>query len=429
MTLDFSQWTPHPHRESLLAEVHARPFRATTTPARLLRFAFLADAEQAAAARERVSAICGEHGAPQPAAGAKHHRATLTDADGALFDMTFELHGEFLTYTFVLPGAERPFDPPPGVVARKLPDLGQPGRHIVSADLCLMRPDGGDFARHFDRASLAASRMKQGAALVATDFRADADGFVRWLIVNESLDDQAAGAMAQRMLEVETYRTLALLGLPEALRLGPATGRIERELTEISATLSNSAGYGDDTRDLARLTRLAADLEADVAATAYRFGATRAYDELVAQRLRASVEENVGHYSTLSGFLARRSAPAMRTCRVIEERQARLSEKLTRATNLLRTRVDVEIESQNSKLLAAMNERASLQLRLQQTVEGLSVAAISYYVVSLLGYVYKAMKGSGVKIDPDIAMGVSAPFVLLAMWLLARRIRASHSEH
>jgi uncharacterized membrane-anchored protein len=119
----------------------------------------------------------------------------------------------------------------------------------------------------------------------------------------------------------------------------------------------------------------------------------------------------------------------MRTCRVIEERQAKLSEKLTRATNLLRTRVDVEIEAQNSKLLSAMNERASMQLRLQQTVEGLSVAAISYYVVSLLGYVYKAMKESGAPIDPNIAMGVSVPFVLLGMWWIVRRIRMSHEEH
>lgn len=429
MTLDPSRWTPHPQRDALLAEIHARPFRSTATPARILRFAFLANAEEAAEARARLAAICAAASAPPPPPDARHHRVAVTGDGGLPVDMTYEQHGEFLTYTFVLPGPARPFEPPAGELSRRLPDIGAAGRHIASVDLCLMRPESVDFEQPFDRASLAASRMKQGAALVATDFRADAAGFVRWLVVNEGLDDNAAGALSQRMLEVETYRTLALLGLPEATRLSPRTAAIERALTEISATLSGSRGYGDDTANLARLTQLAADLEADVAASAYRFGATRAYDELVAQRLRATGEANVGHYSTLTSFLARRSAPAMRTCRVIEERQAKLSEKLTRATNLLRTRVDVEIESQNSKLLSAMNERASLQLRLQQTVEGLSVAAISYYVVSLLGYVYKAMKASGVKIDPDIAMGVSAPFVLLGMWLLARRIRASHSEH
>lgn len=429
MTLDPTTWTPHPHRDALLAEIHARPFRSTRTPARLLRFAFLANAEESAAARERVAAICAAAGAPQPPPGARHHRVALTGDGGLPVDLTFEQHGEFVTFTFVLPGPERPFEPPAGQLARRLPDIGANGRHIASVDLCLLRPDGLDWEAPFDRASLAASRMKRGAALVATDFRADAAGFVRWLVVNESLDDNAAGALSQRMLEVETYRTLALLGLPEATRLTPRIAAMERTLTEISATLSESLGYADDTGNLTRLTRLAADLEADVAASAYRFGATRAYDELVSQRLRATSEENVGHYSTLTSFLARRSAPAMRTCRIVEERQAKLSEKLTRATNLLRTRVDVEIEQQNSKLLSAMNERASMQLRLQQTVEGLSVAAISYYVVSLLGYVYKAMKGGGAPINPDIAMGVSAPFVLLAMWWVVRRIRKSHAEH
>ncbi len=273
------------------------------------------------------------------------------------------------------------------------------------------------------------SRVRGDAAIVATDFRADAAGFVRWLVLNDSLDDNAAGAMCVRMLEVETYRTMALLGLPEAIRLAPRTARIERELTEISSEISRSEGLKADSKLLDRLTHLSADLEMDVAASAYRFGATRAYDELVPQRLRAAGEENYELYPTITSFLDRRVAPAMRTCRIIEERQARLSEKLTRATNLLRTRVDVEIEAQNSKLLSAMNERASAQLRLQQTVEGLSVAAISYYVVSLLGYVYKAMKSAGLPVDPDIAMGLSAPLVLLAMWWVVRRIRASHTEH
>ena len=139
MTLDISQWTPHPHRDALLAEVHARPFRATATPARFLRFAFLADAEQGAAARARVAAICAEHDAPQPDPGAKHHRATLKDADGALFDMTFEMHGEFLTYTFVLTGPARPFEP------RGPRRRGAAGAPTRSRPILARGPPGGAF--------------------------------------------------------------------------------------------------------------------------------------------------------------------------------------------------------------------------------------------------------------------------------------------
>lgn len=429
MTLDPSKWTPHPQRDALLGEVHARPFRPLTTPSRILRFAFLVSPDEAVAARARVADLCLAAGAPGPAPGAKHHRAMMQADGGAMIDFAFEQHGEFITYTIVMPGPARPFDPPAGALARTLPDFGAPGRHVASVDLCLMANTGVDVGECFDRASLAVSRARGDAAILATDFRADAAGFVRWLVLNESLDDNAAGAMCVRMMEVETYRTMALLGLPEAMRLAPRTARIERDLTEISSEISKSEGLKADSRLLDRLTHLAADLEMDVAASAYRFGATRAYDQIIPQRLQAAGESNYKLYPTISSFLDRRVAPAMRTCRIIEERQAKLSEKLTRATNLLRTRVDVEIEAQNSKLLSAMNERASMQLRLQQTVEGLSVAAISYYVVSLLGYVYKAMKGAGVHIDPEIAMGLSAPFVLLAMWWLVRRIRNSHAEH
>ena len=104
-------------------------------------------------------------------------------------------------------------------------------------------------------------------------------------------------------------------------------------------------------------------------------------------------ERKVEGLPTWSSFLARRMAPAMRTCATTEERQTNLSEKLARAANLLRTRVDVELERQNRDLLKSMNERTRLQLRLQTTVEGLSVAAVSYYVVGLFGYLVKGAAG------------------------------------
>ena len=153
---------------------------------------------------------------------------------------------------------------------------------------------------------------------------------------------------------------------------------------------------------LAELTELAAELEADAAASLYRFGASRAYDGIVEERLTALAEEVVPGYETWAGFLQRRVAPAMRTCRSVEERQANLSRKLTRATTLLRTWVDVEVEKQNRDLLASMNNRARLQLRLQQTVEGLSVAAVSYYVVGLIGYLAKGTPLFGADAEPEM---------------------------
>ncbi len=93
-------------------------------------------------------------------------------------------------------------------------------------------------------------------------------------------------------------------------------------------------------------------------------------------------------------------------------RQVSLSERVARATQLLSTRVDVTRERQNQAVLESMNRRAAAQLRLQQTVEGLSVAAITYYVVGLIGYGAKGLKALGVPLEPEVVTAISIPIVL-----------------
>ncbi len=187
--------------------------------------------------------------------------------------------------------------------------------------------------------------------------------------------------------------------------------------------MRSAAQLVDNHRLLDELTALAAELEAGAAGSLFRFGASRAYDEIVRLRLETIGERKVGGLPTWSSFLARRMAPAMRTCVTTEERQANLSRKLARAANLLRTRVDVELEQQNRDLLKSMNERTRLQLRLQATVEGLSVAAISYYVVGLFGYLVKGAHDAGAPLDPTLATTVFVPFAVLTIWWVVRRIR------
>jgi uncharacterized membrane-anchored protein len=177
------------------------------------------------------------------------------------------------------------------------------------------------------------------------------------------------------------------------------------------------------------MTALAARLESEAASSNYRFGASRAYDTIVQQRLLAIGEQAHDGWPTIAAFLGRRMAPAMRTCQMLQERQADLSTKLARAANLLRTRVDVALEQQNRDLLAAMNDRTRLQLRLQQTVEGLSVAAIGYYVVSLFGYIAKGAKDWGwLKLEPGVATALFVPVALLGVWAAVRRIRRGNGR-
>jgi uncharacterized membrane-anchored protein len=234
--------------------------------------------------------------------------------------------------------------------------------------------------------------------------------------------------LAQRVIEIETYRTLALLGLPLAQRLSPRLRSMEDRLADLTLRMRNSPTT-DSQEQLEELNRLTAELESDAASTLFRFGASRAYDDIVTERIAALGEIAVTGYESWHGFLQRRMAPAMRTCRSIEERQANMSRKLARAATLLRTRVDVELEKQNSALLSSMNRRAQQQLRLQHTVEGLSVAAVTYYLVGLVAYMAKGAKELGYPFSAELTSAIAVPIVALGVFWLVRRIRVANADY
>ena len=416
---------PHPMRGAVLAEVHARPFKPFATPCRMLHFAFLTDQAQAAEARQALIAFCAERGVDGPRESAKHYSVTLADTA-----LRFEQHSEFTTYTWEFSSAdETPFPQSAGSLSHCMAALPQPGPHLVSIDLHLVQEESApNLETLFDTASLAASIVDSGRAIAATDFKAGSDGFVRILVLDRALTPPSAGALMQRLLEIETYRMLALMGLPETQAHAPSVRRIEDALTRLAHAMTETKGLSADHKLLDELTSLAAELEAGAASASFRFGATRAYDTIVHQRLDTIGETPYIGLPSIAQFLARRMAPAMRTCRSLEERQANLSVKLARAANLLRTRVDVEIEQQNRDLLRSMNERTRLQLLLQQTVEGLSVAAVSYYIVGLISYLFKGLKDANiVTMEPGVASALSVPLVLLLMWMVIRRVRRLHA--
>jgi uncharacterized membrane-anchored protein len=423
---DGAYLTPHPLRAAVLGEVHARPFTAIEVPCRIIHFAFDTSGTQAQTDRANLVRFCEARGLPPPGPHEKHHRAPF----GSII-LRWEQHSEFTTYTWEMrsePGGI-PFHPEAASLASPMKLLPQPGPLLVAIDLHALAEDGVRTApeRLFDRASLAVAENSDGAALYATDFQPGPSGFVRILLIDRGMSAERAGALAQRVIELETYRTLALLGLPEAQRLAPSIGASEQRLAEVTQEMRQPGDLASNHRLLDELTALAADVEAGAVGSMFRFGASRAYEDIVSLRLETIGERKVGGLPTWSSFLARRMKPALRTCVTIENRQANLSLKLARAANLLRTRVDVELEQQNQELLKSMNARTRLQLRLQTTVEGLSVAAITYYVVSLFGYLAKAAHDSGrLHLEPSIVTAAFVPVAALAIWWTVRRIRRTH---
>ncbi|MBC7431016.1 MAG: DUF3422 domain-containing protein, partial [Rubritepida sp.] len=354
-------------------------------------------------------------GAPPPAEGASHWSAELGS-----FRIRWEQHTEFHRVMFIRDGVPgRAFSDPAidAVPADWVAAL--PGELLVAAEMEL-RPEAS-FSEAFGIAQLVGSHIGSGGQAF-TDFRISGDGFGRFLMLAGEMSPAIAGRNAQRLLEIDTYRMMALLALPVARALTPQLTRWEQALAEIAAALTK-AGPTDEPGLLNRLTGLASEIESQEAATRFRFSAAAAYYALVQRRIAELREERIEGLQTFQEFTERRLAPAMETCQSTTARQEALSRRVQRVTQLLQTRVDITREAQNGALLLSMDRRAALQLRLQQTVEGLSVAAITYYIVGVWSYAAKALPPRW-GVDPDVAIAAAIPFAAaFVLWGL-RRARA-----
>ncbi len=414
----------HPQRQELNDEVHARPPESLTAPSRLSFLALVSDPAQRSREEAALAELAAAFGVAPPVPGVSHYRADL----GA-FRLKWERHSEFARYKLIVPGTSADPFAEPAIAAVPADWVAALPGQVIAATHVAFLPEADPpwdleeiAARLFGGHALVGALVAGGAARAFTDFRLHGDGFGRLLVLDRGMSRRQAGRMVQRLLEIDTYRMMALLALPLARSLQPILTTAERELAQVASALAD-AREEDEQGLLDRLSALEAVIERHLAQSHFRFGAARAYDELVQRRVAELREERIQGLQTFRELIERRLAPAMSTCRTVAARQESASERVARATGLLSTRVGISRERQNQALLESMNRRAKLQLRLQQTVEGLSVAAITYYVVGLVGYAAKGLKALGVTLDPEVVTAVSVLPVALLVGLGIHRIR------
>lgn len=407
----------HPERNRLLAEAHARPYTPLPSPSLATRIANLSAAQDDLA---HMTALCRRLGVPEP--GPDTRWCTI---DAGSWRLRWERHTEASTWTFYRALAD---DAVPGLDETAL-DLvprdwlgGMPGKILVGSHIVLLRkrPDMPAVSLTEEIAVLVAG----GTAQVFTDFRPGSDLFTRIQLIQPQADANNAGRLVQRLFEIETYRLLAMLAFPLAEPAGQLLTRLEEEASAAALEVCKLGSVEADRALLNRLAGLAGEAQALLGRTSFRFSAARAYYGLVQERIEQLRETRLEGRPTLAEFMERRLAPAMRTCTAVAERLQGVIAHISTTSQLLNTRVDVAAEASNERLLASMDRRARLQLRLQQTVEGLSVAAISYYALGLLSYAFKAGEEFWHGFNPALATGLCAPLVILAVWRTLHRIRA-----
>ncbi len=410
----------HPERLQLAAELHSRPHTELGSPCAVSHLAIMTrpDGDGLLAA---ISELCRRYGAAPPHQD-RHHAATL----GA-YRMRWERHTEFASLTIMQEGETVGFKRPP---VELLPEDWLDGLdgELIAACHVVIEPAGAgeppDIAaieRRFEGQRVAGCKVLGGTAEVFTAFRNGGDGFGRFYVRDLAMSRGRTGRLVQRLCEIDTYRMMALLGLPVAKAISPDLNDLETRLVTLVARLGSTADLAEEQGLLDELFAVAQESERLVAQSAYRFSATAAYGRLVRDRLKDLRESRLEDFQPIAEFLDRRFEPALRTCASVAEREESLSRRIARTADLARTRVDVSLQKQNRALLASMERRARVQLRLQETVEGLSVVAISYYALGIVGY----LLGGLVATDTlKLVVSVTAPVLLVLIWLVLRRWRA-----
>lgn len=411
--------TIHSHalRASLSEEMHVRRLPRFAAPCRLMQIVTVMGERTADAARRHIEAIAATAEQVVPIVG-KYGVLALGDVT-----LVWERHTEFASYTLLRHGdAAAPFDS-----ALFQPQLDailadMPGEIIRATQIALVTrdtpdPAPDDYSQWFAADETVICDVAGGTARIASDFRLHPDGYGRLLVLDRDLVGDEASQLVLRVQELGNYRNMALLGLPLAQHLTPMVTDLEARLTVLTRAVSERTS--EDDRLLDELTYLSAELARLVAETRYRMSATRAYAQLSMDRLASLRIDAVRGYQTLADFTERRLIPAVRTCDSFSARLEDLSQRAAWTSALLRTRIDIALATQNRDLLTSMDRRTHLQLRLQQTVEGLSVVAISYYLVALIGYLLGAVPG----LHHDIAMAVAVPLVLATVAVGMLRLR------
>jgi uncharacterized membrane-anchored protein len=416
----------HPQRYATVNELHARPFPALEVPCTAVYVAIKEPVEAAnrdrARDRAHLLSLLDRHASAHPQPEATHFSGPLGRAT-----LKWESHTEFVTYSAFLPGiSARPFDPQDAQIFPEDWLAAAPGKRLTAVTV-RVEPMPATTAEllaktedWFVPESLAVSRVVDGAAVIAGDFRIDPAGQMRFAVfVQPGTGARRVGRIVQRLCEVETYRAMSMLGL---IRSRALTGRLNALDPRLSALVSGLDTLEAPEVALHDLLAISAELESLAVKYTFRFGATAAYEAILNQRVEVMREERLEGRQTFGEFMMRRYDPAMRTVKSAEKRLREMAERAQRAAELLRTRVDVDRSAQNQKLLESMDKRADLQLRLQRTVEGLSTVAISYYAVNLLAYVVEPLAHRW-HLTHGQTMAILTPIVLVGVWLMVRRIR------
>ena len=428
----------HPLRRQLNDELHARKFNHFEGTGRFIRYVYFTQGDDKRLLRD-INKLLVSFNLREMALDEKFIRL---EADG--FAVRVERHTEFMSLS-IIDMDDKPqtglnktaFDEAafPHLPFAQIKALGHLLFHAMWLEICQMpkkHPAANEMESALQGRSVAGDYISSGGAQLYASFDIDEAGYSRVALMNDAIAGHRMGRVIQRVIEMETYRLMALLSLPKVKYHSPALDKIEDDLKAATRTLSkvqhdDKAAQNVEDADalLSQLTGLAADVEQIYSETSYRFSASLAYQDIVDARIASLKTSRLNGYQSIGGFLAKRMQPAMQSMTAFSRRIEHLSKRISRAGQLQRSQTELSLQIQNRDLLTSMNKRTSAQLRLQQTVEGLSLAALTYYGVGLVGYV---AEGLPMGVSVKVVKAIAVPVVALLVYVVIKRVKRSLAE-
>jgi uncharacterized membrane-anchored protein len=426
-------------------ELHARPYIKLSSNLRVFHFAYLIkenDDKNSWAYLDKFLSKINFQNLPKES-------SKYWVAEGKDLIIRYECHTEFISLTLIYPNKiENKNKNKPKLFDENFLSFlpidflkNFPGEHLLSSWIEMVpskhifKPI--DIEEYFYHDNFAGSNVAEDGANVFMSFKSDRTNFLgsglrRVFIQNKNLRTRRTGRLLQRIVELETYQVLSLLGLPQVRQESLNLSNLEKQITEITKSVSRttkknldkkSITYPDYQQDLNELSYVVAKIEEIDSSTNYRLSATAAYYKLVEQRITDLREDRLESFQTNNEFLSRRLQPAIRTSEAFSRRLESLATRAQRADNLVRTQIEMGVQIQNKDLLESMELRARAQLRLQETVESLSIVAITYYIVGLLSTLVDPISFDKFLISKTVFLALCVPIILILIWFIAKMVR------
>ncbi len=407
-------------------ELHTRPFPQINGPVNISSIAIIH--EQCALNEQsirdeiaHITKLCQDNNRQEPAMDCRHFYQSFDN-----FEFRWERHNEFSSYTFIVRANNHSFFSNPAInqvcktwlatIAGKVISA----LHIEAKTAVDLQRNAQEIKPYFEQYRLLGSMLHLKKISLWSAMRLHQDGFNRILLLSEDIHQCQNGRIIRTLLELEVYRNLTLLALPLAQQIVNEVNAIEVKLTGL---LQHNSAEKHNEQQLAALSTLRAKLAILNVKSQYRFDASIAYYQIVDSRLTELHEEKVANLQTVTAFIKRRLLPALRTIKVAKYRLDDLATRIDRASDFLRTQIDMAITQQNQALLTSMNNRAQIQLNLQQTVEGLSVIVVTYYLLALTRYALEAINNAFIQVNQSQVIACLLPLYLLMVWLFGKRIK------